>query len=68
MKKKIGELKGMSNNLARDMTEADRSKVSLLSEREELVKMITYSEEKRCGDKMRERAVASLEELNFERK
>lgn len=41
--------------MARDMTEADRNKVYMLRERERLVNMANYSEEKRSGDKLRMR-------------
>ena len=34
LKKRIGALKGMQNNLTRDLQDADRSKNSLLRERE----------------------------------
>jgi len=39
----MGELKGMQNNLAKDLQETDRSKLILLREREQLLKMSGYS-------------------------
>ena len=35
LKKRIGELKGMGNNLAKDLSETDRTKKTLLHEREQ---------------------------------
>ena len=43
LKKRMGELKGMQNNLAKDLQETDRSKLILVREREQLLKMSGYS-------------------------
>ena len=50
----------MQNSLAKDLSEADRSKVNLLREREDLIKMIGSSQEKRAGDKLRMRTEETL--------
>ena len=53
LKKRMGELKGMQNNLAKDLQETDRSKLILLREREQLLKMSGYSMQKRADDRLR---------------
>ena len=60
-------MKGIYNSLARDLNEADRNKVNLLSERERLVKMAEFSQERRGEDRLRMRAEETLNQVNFHR-
>lgn len=58
----------MHSSLSRDMSDADRTKVMLLRERENLLKMMNTSMEKRSGDRFRMEIEAKLNMVNEHRR
>ena len=57
LKKRIGELRGMQNNLAKDLQESDRQKAALLREREQLLFTTNNPNQRRGEDRLRLRVM-----------
>lgn len=53
LKKRIGELKGMQNNLARDLRDADAHRTNLLQDREQDLIANNNPGERRGGGRLR---------------
>lgn len=60
LKKRIGDLKGMQNNLARDLREADAAKTSLLHDREQDLVANNNPGERRGGGRARAEHMKNL--------
>ena len=57
LRKRVGELKGMQKNLARDLQDADSSKINLLRGRERIV--VQNNEPRRKDDRLRQNIMAN---------